>query len=231
MKYHTPALSPEDYLQLLVDTFTEAGDPARAEQQRAYMRHQFEFCGLGAPQWLALSKDLFASYGLYSGKTLERFVRLCFEQEYREVHYAGLEMMQRMLSVQPASWIRVLEKCITNQSWWDTVDWLAKLSGVHVMKYPEQQEKYAYRWIESGNIWLQRVAIIHQLHYKEKTNEKLLFAMIRRRADSKEFFIQKACGWALRQHAKIDPDAVLHFLEHQPVSKLTFREAMKHIGT
>jgi 3-methyladenine DNA glycosylase AlkD len=53
--------------------------------------------------------------------------------------------------------------------------------------------------------------------------------MIRRRADSKEFFIQKACGWALRQHAKTFPKRVEWFLERNELPKLAIREARKQL--
>ena len=230
MNYSSATISPEEYLQLINEKFTEAGDPVRAEQQRAYMKHQFEYCGLGAPQWMAMAKELFAGQGMYTGKQLEQFIRLCFDQEYREIQYVSLEMMQRMLPEQNKSWIRILERCITTHSWWDSVDWLAKLVGMHFKRFPELQHEYAYKWIASENMWLQRVAIIHQLFYKETTDEKLLFDMIRKVADSKEFFLRKACGWALRQHARTNPTSVKKFLAKHEVSNLTFREAMKQIN-
>ena len=61
---------------------------------------------------------------------------------------------------------------------------------------------YAEKWIEDENIWLQRAAILYQLYYKEKTDEKRLFRYIVRRANSNEFFVQKAIGWVLREYAK-----------------------------
>ena len=229
MKSFLPEIPPEQYLQLVTERFVEEGDPLRAEQQRAYMKNQFEYCGLGAPQWMALAKEFFLTYGTYTGKELEKFVMLCYEQEYREIQYVSLQMMQHRLPEQNKSWIRVLEKCIKTNSWWDSVDWLAKLVGIHFRRYPELQHEYAYKWITSDNMWLQRVAIIHQLFYREETDEKLLFDMIARVADSKEFFIRKACGWALRQHAKVYPKKVSAFLKKQPLSNLSVREAMKQL--
>jgi len=229
MKSFLPEITPEQYLRIVVDTLTEAGDPTRAEQQRAYMKHKFEYCGLGAPQWMAIAKEIFATHGMYTGKSLEKYLMLSLDQDYREVHYVAIEMMQRMLAHQSKSWIRVLEKCITTQSWWDSVDWLAKLTGIHFRRFPELQHEYAYKWIASENMWLQRVAVIHQLLFKQATDEKLLFDLMSRVADSKEFFLRKACGWALRQHAKIYPDHVRSYLKKHTFSGLTVREAMKHL--
>lgn len=224
-----PSVSPEEYAAFILERFLEAGDPIRAEQQRAYMRHKFDYCGLGAPKWMAMLKEIFATHGMYTGKELKAFVECCFEQEYREMHYAGLEMMQRQLKLQNKSWIRVLEKLIQTHSWWDSVDWLAKLTGIYFKKYPDLQHPYARKWIASENIWFQRVAIIHQLLWKEETNEALLFELIRKRKDSKEFFIQKACGWALRQYAKRNPKRVEWFLKNHILSALTIREARKQL--
>ena len=84
-------------------------------------------------------------------------------------------------------------------------------------------------WIESDNIWLQRTAIIFQRRYKANTNVELLFSHIRKRVDSKEFFIRKGIGWALREYAKTNPQAVLTFANQTPLSTLSRREALKHL--
>jgi 3-methyladenine DNA glycosylase AlkD len=224
-----PSISPEAYVELVAAKFLEAGDPEKAEQQRAYLRNQFDCFGLSATTWLGLLKTIFHEHGVFSGNQLKIFVSLCYQQDYREMHYTGQEMMQKRIKEWPRSWISVLEKSITTQSWWDTVDWLAKLTGMHFKTFPDLQVPYAQKWITSDNIWLQRVAIIHQLFYREDTNEELLFDLIRRRADSKEFFVQKACGWALRQHAKVFPERVAWFLSKQLLPKLAIREARKQL--
>ena len=225
-----PVITPPEYIELVTDLFMAKADPIRAEKQMAYMRNQFEYCGLGAAIWYPMSKEIFAKHGMYTGSELKAFVNGCYDQSYREVLYVGLEMMQRMLGHQSKSWITVLEKCLVTHSWWDTVDWLSKVIGLHFKRFPELQHEYCYKWNESDNMWLQRAAIIHQLFYKEATDEKLLFDLIRRRADSKEFFIRKACGWALRQHSKTNPDGVIAFVNSEKLSKLTGKEALRLIS-
>ena len=220
----------QQYIALFGEALLEAGDPIRAEKQHAYTRHQFAYYGLIAPKWVGIAKEIFATQGMYTGKPLEQFILGCFDQEYRELHFVGLQMMERMLKHQNKSWIRVLEKTIITQSWWDSVDWIAKLVGFHFKAYPELQHIYMRKWIVSDNMWLQRVAIIHQLFYREQTDEKLLFEMILHVADSKEFFLRKACGWALRQHAKVYPEHVAVFVDNHALSGLTVREAKKQLN-
>ena len=82
-----------------------------------------------------------------------------------------------------------------------------------------------------GRPWLERTAIIHQLGYKERTDEALLFHVCLTHAASTEFFHRKAIGWALRQYAKVSPDAVRIFVaDHvDELSGLSKREALKHL--
>jgi 3-methyladenine DNA glycosylase AlkD len=49
-------------------------------------------------------------------------------------------------------------------------------------------------------------------------------------AHEDEFFIRKAIGWALRDHARHAPEAVTAFANahRQRLSKLSYREALKH---
>jgi 3-methyladenine DNA glycosylase AlkD len=79
-------------------------------------------------------------------------------------------------------------------------------------------------------MWLRRTAILFQLKYKQDTNEQLLYQYILRNADSKEFFIQKAIGWALREYSKTSPASVKEFLQDHEVSRLSYREGSKYIG-
>lgn len=223
-------LSPEKYLHHVKSTFQAAGDPERAQGQMAYMRNQFEYYGLRAPEWVALSKQIFADKGIPEGEDLQTLARLCMEDEYREINYFALEMVQKVQKKQPEAFIEFFEELITTRSWWDTVDWLSKLVGIHFRRFPHLIAPVTERWMASGNMWLQRVCLIFQLTYKEKTDTELMFRFILELQDSKEFFIQKAAGWALRQYSKTDPEAVKAFIEAHPgLAPLTKREGLKRL--
>lgn len=73
------------------------------------------------------------------------------------------------------------------------------------------------------------IKIIYQLGYKQKTDAQRLFANVLRRADSKEFFVQKGAGWVLREYAKVNPVAVQDFVEGNKLPALTAREALRII--
>jgi len=71
-----------------------------------------------------------------------------------------------------------------------------------------------------------------QLHYREETDVVVLKDTILTCVDEKEFFIQKAIGWVLRQYARMDASWVQAFVKDhkERMSKLAVREALKHIG-
>lgn len=69
--------------------------------------------------------------------------------------------------------------------------------------------------------------MIFQLMYKEKTDKELMFKYIRQVAGSKEFFLQKGAGWALRQYSRTNPEAVKKFVAENQLAALTRREALR----
>ena len=222
-------ITPIEYYTLVREQFRAKGDPDVAQGQMWYMRHQFEYFGLKMPQWMAITKAFHKAHGFPDGEDLKILVRRCFEDDHREMHYFALETLQKTLKTQPAECIEFLEELILTRSWWDTVDWINKLVGLHFQRFPELIQPVTEQWMSSGNIWLQRVCLIFQLFYKEKTDTALLFAYVLRIADSKEFFLQKGAGWALRQYSKTNPAAVREFVESHRLAPLTRREAMRLI--
>jgi 3-methyladenine DNA glycosylase AlkD len=130
----------------------------------------------------------------------------------------------------PANFIKTIEYMLVTKSWWDTVDTIAGGTlGVHFQRFPEVRQKYLAKWRASDNVWLRRSAILFQLNYKKETDFGLLCEIICENLDSKEFFINKAIGWSLRQYAHSDPKAVTKFVKSTPLHPLSRREAMKHL--
>ena len=194
-----------------------------------YMRYQFEYFGLKAPQWMALTKQIHDQLGIPEGDALRALVDDCFSADQREMQYFALQTVEKVLKKQGEEFIDMLETLIVTKSWWDTVDWIAKLTGIHFRRFPHLIIPITGRWMQSGNIWLQRVCLIFQLQYKDKTDQALLFGYILQVAGSKEFFLQKGAGWALRQYARSNPEAVRAFIAQHSLPALTRREGLKHL--
>jgi 3-methyladenine DNA glycosylase AlkD len=204
-------------------------DPKRAVGMSAYMRDQFEFLGIPAPVRQASVKEVFVRCGAKQ-KPLETGLVLALwdlpEREYQYTAVLYLHLCQKRLEVQH---LALLEQLVCSKSWWDTVDSLAPLVGILVQPNPHLLEVMD-AWASHKSFWLRRVAIIFQLRYKRQTDQERLFLYCQQNIHDKEFFIRKAIGWALREYAKVAPNAVLGFVEaHPELSGLSKREALKHL--
>lgn len=206
-------------------------DREKAEAMEAYMRNQFPFLGIKKPEREKLLKEFWKRYGLPKGEELLHAAERLWELPEREFHYAAMGLMEKYGKTAERSHIDRLERWVTPQSWWDTVDFIADhLIGGHFKRYPDLIPAYTGRWIESDNMWLRRTALLFQLKYKDKTDAARLFDFIDRTKDESEFFIRKAIGWALREYAKTDAAAVLRYAEATELSPLSRKEALKHLS-
>jgi 3-methyladenine DNA glycosylase AlkD len=205
-------------------------NPRIADGQAQYMKNRFVFFGAPATVRQPLAKAYYKTVGVPEGEVLLDVLELCFADDHREIHYFAIETLEKAIKTLPKEGIKTLTWLITTNSWWDSVDAIAPLVGIHFQKYPDLILPTTETWMSSSNMWLQRVAIIFQLRYRNQTNTSLLFKYILQVAHSKEFFLQKAAGWALREHSKWDAAAVIHFIENHQLAPLTKREGLKWIG-
>lgn len=200
-----------------------------AGPMEAYMKNQFTFLGIKAGKRKKLLTEFIKENG--APTDLLDYVIALFKEEEREFQHVAIDLLSRYGKEQPREAIQVYEKLIVTKSWWDTVDGLAgTIISNHFKLYPDLIPTYNEAWINGENIWLARTAILFQLKYKEQTDTELLFSNCEKWLGSKEFFIQKAIGWALRQYAKVDSEAVRIFVNTHPLAPLSRREALKHIG-
>jgi 3-methyladenine DNA glycosylase AlkD len=226
-------MNANHFFDLLKQSLESCSKPERAVNMAAYMRNQFAFFGIPAPERKAIVKAIVQAHGLPPIDEWQTLIRLCFEMgEAREMAYAAGDILIPKKKKLSADWLPLIEELIVSSAWWDTVDWLAPhLAAAIFEKIPDQVHPVTRRWIQTDNIWLQRSAIIFQLHTKQATNEALLYEHILYRADSNEFFVQKGAGWALRQYSKINPESVRQFVAQHAdtLPPLTVREGMKVI--
>jgi len=221
-----------DAVGAAVRALTPHADPERAAGMARYMRDQFPFLGIGTPTRTAALKAAWQPLPAPPGSTdLATAATALWRLPQREFQYAGCDLLGRWIRhAGPELLTGGIQQLITTKSWWDTVDALRPVAvGPLVAAHPELVEVLR-RWIESDDRWLVRSAIIHQLGYRERTDADLLFAFCARRAADREFFVAKAIGWALRTHARREPDAVRGFVDAHPgLTPLARREALKHL--
>lgn len=209
----------------------EAGDRERAVGMRRYMRDQFAYFGVPTPERRSIAKRVLAPLGPPAAIDLEAVGPLAWAADERELQYAAVDVLVRHVELARPELLDVVEGLVRTKSWWDTVDALASnVVGPLVRRYPDLLDTLD-SWVAGDELWLARTAILHQLRYEDDTDVDRLFRYSLAWSSCPDFFARKAIGWALRQYARTDPNAVASFVtEHAEVlSPLTVREATKHL--
>ncbi len=224
MKKNHPAV-------LQIQTVFEANRNAyQAPRMAAYMKNLFPYYGLQKPVRAALQKDFITLSKSFAIDEIHQVTLQLWAIPEREMQYLAMDMLYANKRKWNDDTLSLFEQLITSKSWWDTVDLLAsKMLGAYIKKDYANYQKRVYAYMQSKDMWLNRTAIIHQLTYRREIKLEILEAAILNVIHQKEFFLQKAIGWALRQHAKVDVDYVQAFVNtHAVMSNLAKREALKH---
>ncbi|MCK4523475.1 DNA alkylation repair protein [candidate division WOR-3 bacterium] len=220
-----------DYLKPLVKSYKQHINAEKASGMKKYMRDQFDFIGISSPMRKELFKSFINEYGYPENDSLISVIKALWELNYRDYQYSAIGMIITRIKTLDTDFIPITEYMITNKSWWDTVDAISSnIAGPLLLKDKKFMRSINKKWINSDNMWLRRTALIFQLNYKDRMDEKILYTNIRKCAKEKEFFIRKAIGWALRQHARKNPESVRDFVNNTELSTLSTREALKRIG-
>ncbi|HSD39477.1 MAG TPA: DNA alkylation repair protein [Rhodocyclaceae bacterium] len=207
-------------------------DPARAAPMAAYMKQRFVFFGIPTPARRAAVKVQVASLGRApAADWLLAVAEALWGFDERECQYVAVDLLVKFAARFEASHEPRLAALVQAKAWWDSVDLIAAhVYGSLCRRAPALQvrlDAYAMR----EDMWLRRVAILHQLNYAGETDRARLAAILTANLDQADFFIRKAMGWALRQFARHDADWVRDWLDAHAdrVSGLTRREALKRL--
>lgn len=206
--------------------------PARVPQMVAYMRHQFGFLGVPTPDRAAAQRPFVNSFRGVDPDDVVAAALACWAEPEREFQYVAVDLLRRHATRLGPEHLPPVRQFVQTTSWWDTVDALAaNVVGPMVANHPELVAEMD-RWIVDDDLWVARTAILHQLKFGPRTDAERLFRYCETQIEHRDFFVRKAIGWALRQYASTDPDAVRAWVaaHDQRLSGLSRREALKHIG-
>ena len=226
-------MTPKQFANAVEHALIPLADEAKAEGMKAYLLNQFEFLGLAAPVRRAAVKAI-GKVKWHSTDDLLAVAELLWQKPEREYRYTAVDLLRQHSGQLSVNDLPTLQALLLQDAWWETVDGLSAVIA-EVMHVAVQQKPNAAVamdvWLKHPSHWVRRSAMLHQLGWRLDTDTTRLFGYATQLADEKEFFIRKAIGWALRDYARWDPQAVTDFLmEHRArLSGLTVREAAKHL--
>jgi 3-methyladenine DNA glycosylase AlkD len=191
------------------------------------MRNKYLFIGIKKPEQALVFKDIYKKYG--KAEDWYEVSSELFAMPEREFQYVAMAYLLKAKNSWDSRVPLLVHRWVDENSWWDVVDVLGpKVLGLYFQRFPQERSEWIPLWMNSPNFWHQRLCILFQLDYKKNTDVTHLSTIILSLNTSKEFFIQKAIGWSLRQYARTDPEWVLNFVDNHPLMPLSKREALKH---
>ncbi len=214
----------------------KAAVPAKAPEMRAYMKSEMPYHGVQTPFRRAICREIFKELEFKNDKAWEKEVREIWEgARFREERHCAIELCShpRAKEFQTPKAMKLYEDLIVDGAWWDYVDTLAADRVGNILeKHPKELKPLMLKWSQSKDLWKRRTSIICQLGFKDDIDLKLLYACIGPSLGSKEFFLQKAIGWALRQHAWRDPKEIQRYVaqNQERLAPLSRREALKNLS-
>ena len=223
---------PMSFVNILELAFQKHSNPENAFSMAKYMRNNFPFFGIKTEDRRLIFKDIWKQYKNEVAKNAREIALDLYSKPQREFHYCAIEILIKELKGDyKKEDVQLIEKLIVTNTWWDSVDTIAKyILGEYLLEFPMETKNVIARFSKSENMWLNRSAILFQLNYKQTTNFEILKVECNKHKMSKEFFIQKAIGWALREYAKSNPEEVKNFVSNNNLMPLSTKEALKNIN-
>lgn len=194
-----------------------------------YMKNNFSFLGLKTEKRREIFKLIYEQNKAEIKSNYRTIAWELFQMKEREFHQVAIDLLVKEFKKNYVlEDIQLIEKLIIKNSWWDSVDTIAKyILGGYLLQFPSETLKVIERFSNSKNMWLNRSAILFQLSYKEKTNFEILKSECEKHKHSNEFFIQKAIGWALRDYSRFNPNGVADYVNTTSLKPLSRKEALR----
>ena len=214
-----------------------AGNPERAAGSAAYHKVEREYLGVAVPQidemakwWragISLEERLALAKGLWDSNLFEA-----------RIAAAKLLVQARIRPDDEAAW-RLIASWVPDFDCWALADHASIAGQKRIVADPTRLDEVE-TWTTSPHMWTRRAALVMTLPWNRMRNPKPEDLERRERilgwaasyVDDREWFIQKAIGWWLRDLSKHDPERTRAFIaaHGERMKPFARKEAMRHLG-
>lgn len=221
--------------ELAISALRALGDPERAAKDAAYHKTEREVLGVRVPQITECVAEWRQDLSLEDRVALARAL---WDADVHETRIAAAKLVtQARLADDSSVWAAITD-WMPEVDGWAIADHLADAGGRRLVAHPERLDELQ-GWTRSRHLWTKRAALIFTLPWAKMANPKPEDLAARERIldwaaaylSDKEWFIQKAVAWWLRDLSKHDPDTARAFLrEHEKRMKpFALKEAQSYL--
>ncbi len=210
----------------LVQALRARGDVKRAAWEKAYQKSGAQHWGVPLPGMDAAIKEALGD--LAQQQAVELSARLWGEPVWDLKVVAGRILKRKSIAPDGKVWDFVTER-LADLDGWAVADNLASAGSRRLVADPGRLDAVE-AWTHSPHLWTRRAALVFTLPWaKEKRDPERMLDWAARLAADRQWFIQKAIGWWLRELSKRDPKRVRRFLKDhgEKLTGVAKREATK----
>ncbi|GGH46579.1 DNA alkylation repair protein [Frigidibacter albus] len=213
-----------------------AGDPARAEAAAAYHKTARRYLGVPVPVIDEMAKrwreglDVPARCALADG---------LWQSDIHEARVAAAKLLTQARIKEDGPVWDLIASWVPDFDGWAIADHVCNAGGRRLVADPSRIDEVE-GWTGAKSMWARRAALVITLPWTKQNHPSQGDLAIRERvlgwaegyAKDRDWFIQKAVAWWLRDLSKHDADRVRVWLaEHgERLKPWAVREAMKHLG-
>ena len=212
----------------LIQALRTLGDTKRAKQEKRYQKSRWDHWGVPLPSMDVAIKEALGP--LSQRQALELSRRLWREPIWDLKIVAGRILARKSIEPDDKVWGFVTER-LADLDGWAVADNLADVGSRCLIEDPRRLDAVE-AWIESPHLWTRRATLVLTLPWaKGDRDPERMLGWAARLADDRQWFIQKAIGWWLRELSKRDPRRVRRFLDEQgrKLTGVAKREATKYL--
>ena len=200
---------------------------AKAEKIKHYLGTKLHVKGLTSPEQKDICKKGFSFYCDDKNDTFLKFDAIFKESPshegknqaliYLDIYYKHIPT-KTQLQVLP-TWVKYIDN-------WAHSDLLSKFLS-RLLEHPESKEKtfeWLQKWNDSKNLWERRQSLVSLFYYAKTKKQHIDFDIVKQFIESniahKEYFVQKAVGWTLRESYNVYPEKTFLFID-QNIKRIT----------
>lgn len=210
-------------------------EPGRAEQMKTYHKIDREYLGIANGPLDDLAKDWRRSLSVDERVDLASALWNTNIYECRVL--AAKMLTQARIRPDDRVW-DLLAGWVSDFDSWAIADHASMAAQRRLTADPTRIDQIE-KWTTSDHMWTKRAALVTTLPYTKNRNASEHELATRERilgwaasyVEDKQWFIQKAVAWWLRDLSKRDPERVTQFLDHHGENMKPFarREASKYL--
>jgi len=211
-------------------------DPERAAKAAAYHKAPRPYLGVPNPALDVLARDWRRTLGVETRVAVARGI---WDTDIYEARVAAAKLLtQARLRPDDGAWA-LIESWVPEFDSWAIADHACMAGQRRLLADPDRLDAVE-SWTRSPHMWSRRAALVITLPWTKQRHAKARDLARRERilgwaagyVQDRDWFIQKAVAWWLRDLSKRDPDRVRAFLEAHGDTMKPFarREAGKYLS-